>query len=360
MDRETPLRGLHEKIGARMVAFAGWKMPISYSGILDEYRAVRQDVGIFDISHMGNFFISGKGCEVWLNGLLSNDLSLLGEGMGQYTFLLNEQGGVIDDLIAYKMGEDSFFLVVNASKIAEDFAWFLQYKPEGLFLSNASEEWVGMAVQGPAAPEIFTRLFNQGNLPKRNTIARYTWGNSEVIVCVTGYTGELGFEVFVPAGDGESLFAAFLEKGALPCGLGARDILRLEMCYPLNGSDLSPKRTPLEAGLAFFCSLDKKQGFIGCQSLVEQKKQGVPHKLVALQMAEKSPPPRPHYNLLSSEGESLGELASGGFSPSLNAGIAMAYVPASFAKKGTQLYVEMRGKRFLAHVVAKPFYKKSQ
>lgn len=351
--KSSPLEAAHVALGAKLVPFAGWNMPVQYTSIIDEHTAVRTACGIFDISHMGQFIVRGEGSEQWLNGLLTNNVSKLGISQGQYTLMLNENGGVIDDLIAYRTGENEFFLVVNASMIDEDYAWMSARLPEGITLDNESEQWAGMAIQGPDAAEIFAGVYPTTPLPPRNGIATLADGS---VVCRTGYTGEDGFEFFTPAAEAISAWENFIGVGAKACGLGARDSLRLEMGYPLNGNDLSPERTPIEAGLGFFCDLEKGD-FIGRDTLVRQKADGLTVKLTALRYLDKGAPPRAHYPVVSAEGETVGELASGVLSPSLMSGIGMAYLPAGLAKIGTQVNIEVRGKLFPAEVVKKPFYK---
>jgi aminomethyltransferase len=351
--RHSPLEAAHVALGAKLVSFAGWNMPVQYTSIIDEHTAVRTACGIFDISHMGQFIVSGPTAASWLNGLLTNDIAKLGIGQGQYTLMLNESGGVIDDMIAYRTGESEFFLVVNASMIDEDFFWMAARQDEGIVLRNESDLWAGMAIQGPTAMEIFTKVFTTETLPPRNGIMTTAGG---CIVCRTGYTGEDGFEFFSPADEGIAYWDKFLAAGAKACGLGARDSLRLEMCYPLNGNDLSPERSPIEAGLGFFCDLEKGD-FIGRETLARQKMQGPALKLTAIRYLEKGAPPRAHYPVVAADGMVIGELASGVLSPSLMAGIGMAYLPAGFSKIGTPLQVEVRGKLFPAEVVKKPFYK---
>lgn len=355
--KETPLAAKHVEIGGKMVPFAGWNMPVQYTGIMDEHKAVRSDCGIFDISHMGQFFAEGEGVIEWLNGLLTNNTTKLGVGQGQYSIMLNEKAGVIDDLILYRCGENRFFIVVNASKIDEDYAWMIAHKPEGITLENKSDNYVGVAVQGPNAPAVFAKVCPGHELPVRNGVSTITVEGDELWVCRTGYTGEDGFEFFCPAGNGVKWFEKFLAAGAKPCGLGARDSLRLEMCYPLNGSDLSPDHTPLEAGLGFFCDLTKD--FIGADILREQKAQGLTTRLCAIMYSDKGAPPRSHYAVYSTEGEQIGELSSGVLSPSLMTGIAMAYLPVANAAVGSAVEIEVRGKHFPATVVKKPFYKKA-
>lgn len=351
----SPLEALHVELGGRLVAFAGWNMPVMYDSILNEHQAVRTAVGIFDISHMGQFIVRGDGATEWLNGMLANNLTKLAEGEGQYSFMLNAEGGVIDDLIVYRTGAEEYFLVVNAAMIPEDLAWLQKHLVDGVELIDDSDAWAGMAVQGPDSAATFEKVFPGTGLPPRNGIVKLSNGG---VVCRTGYTGEDGFEYFCPAGEGISVFKSFIDAGAKPCGLGARDSLRLEMCYPLNGSDLSPSRTPIEAGLGFFVDLDKGD-FMGREVLARQKSEGLKERLVAIAYTDKGAPPRAHYPVLNDSGEVLGELSSGVPSPSLGKGIGMAYLPIASAKVGTPLQIDVRGRLFPAEVVKKPFYKPS-
>lgn len=328
-------------------------MPVQYTSILSEHAAVRNTVGVFDISHMGQVFVSGENHVAWLDRILTNHLAGLAPGEGQYTMMLNQQGGVIDDLIAYRTSPEETLLVVNASMIPEDVAWMEKHLEAGVTLRNESDDWAGLAIQGPDSQEIFGKLFPGEQLPLRNGISKTQSGE---IVCRTGYTGEDGFEFFCPASQGPIIFESFISAGAIPCGLGARDTLRLEMCYPLNGNDLSPEHSPIEAGLGFFCDL-KKPDFIGRDTLVSQKENGPEKKLTAIELTEKGPPPRPHYSVLNEEGETLGELSSGVLSPTLGKGIAMAYLPAAYSKPGTKLQIDVRGRKFAAITVKKPFRK---
>ncbi len=353
--KSSPLESAHVALAAKLVSFAGWNMPIQYTSIIDEHTAVRNEVGIFDISHMGQFIVSGPGAATWLNRMLTNNIERLAIGEGQYTLMLNDRGGVIDDLIAYRSGETEFFLVVNASMIDEDFAWLASHADEAATLRNESDLWAAMAVQGPKSQEIFAKVCPGETLPPRNGIATLKSG---AIVCRTGYTGEDGFEFFTPAAVGIAAWESFIAAGAKPCALGARDTLRLEMAYPLNGNDLSPERSPIEAGLGFFCDLEKGD-FVGRETLARQKADGPALKLTAIQYTEKGPPPRAHYPVVSADGGVIGELASGVLSPTLMTGIGMAYLPAEFSKIGTPLQIEVRGRLFPAQVVKKPFYKPS-
>jgi aminomethyltransferase len=352
----TPLESVHVELGAKMVPFGGWYMPVQYTSILDEHAAVRQQVGVFDISHMGQIVVTGSGAEEWLNRMLANNVAKLAPGQGQYSFLLNERGGVIDDLIIYREAADRFFAVVNASRIEQDFFWLAQHQPEDVTLANESELWAGLAVQGPLSAAVFARLFEGVSLPPRNGILRFMHNGQELVVCRTGYTGEDGYEFFSSASNGPAWMKAFVAAGAKPCGLGARDSLRLEMGYPLNGSDLSEDLTPLEAGLGFFVDLEKGD-FMGRDLLATQKAQGINRKLVGLQYLDKGAPPRAHYAVESSDGQVIGELSSGVLSPSLMTGIGMAYLPIEFTKLGTIVNIDVRGRKFSAKVVKKPFYK---
>ena len=356
--QRSPLHEEHLKLGAKMVPFAGWEMPVQYEGIMPEHKAVRATLGVFDISHMGQVFVSSEtpgAAQQWLDGLLTNNVAKLNIGDGQYTVLLNESGGVIDDLIVYRKSELEYFLVVNASKTTEDFNWMKSHVGEsGVTLRNSSSEYAGLAVQGPESVAAFSSLLGaDAIMPERFCMGTFPTEDGDVIVCRTGYTGEDGFELFCPVAVGPKWWQECLVAGATPAGLGSRDTLRLEKCYPLNGNDLSPTHTPLEAGLGFAVDLTKP-AFIGRDTLVQQKADGLAQKLVAIRQTEKSPPPRPGY-LVFADGVQVGELCSGGVSPMLGCGISMAYIGSAHNKIGTVLEVEIRGKRFPAEVVKKPF-----
>ena len=361
---KTPLYDEHVRLGAKIVPFAGWLMPVQYTSIVSEHEAVRNNIGIFDISHMGQLIVEGVGAGEWLNTMLTNNVERLGFGVGQYTFLLNEHGGIIDDLIVYRIGEQKFLLVVNAARTEEDFAWLENHPKErqSFKLTNRSTQFGGVAIQGPRVMELFQALFGSDvQPPSRNTIADVPFDGTTVSVARTGYTGEDGIEVFFRASDAVNFWNAVLEKGKpfgiKSCGLGARDTLRLEMCYPLNGSDLSPERNPIEAGLGTFIDLNKPS-FIGRDPLVKTKQIGPHERLVPFRMKEKGPPPRPHYTVFHN-GERIGEVTSGTLSPSLNWGVGMAYVSAAHAKIGAQIDIEIRGQKFPATIEKKPLYKKS-
>ena len=368
----TPLYDRHLAAGGRIVDFAGWEMPVQYTGILDEHRAVREDCGVFDISHMGEFIVRGPKASEWLDSLLTNRVPTLSVGEAQYSLMLNERGGVIDDLILYRTAAQEFLLVVNAAKIGEDFAWLegcLEPRSDKVLeLVDCSDAYAALAVQGPRSPEVFSKVFSSAWEDRRNRILEHTGQSpvplesstakncgSRVFTATTGYTGELGFEAIVPAAEAAHYWDVFLAAGAKACGLGARDTLRLEMCYPLNGSDLSPDHTPLEAGLGPFVDLGKDK-FRGREALLEQKANGVPSKLAAIRVQEKSPPIRSHYPVVA-DGQTVAETSSGALSPSLGCGIALAYLPFPLAKTGQDLEIEVRGRRYRAAVVKKPFYK---
>jgi len=360
--KQTPLHQEHVQLGARMVDFGGWSMPVQYRGILEEHHAVRSGLGVFDISHMGQFSVHGTGAQQWLDGLLTNNVAKLEVGECHYTFLLNERGGVIDDLILYRIGPAEWLLVVNASKIEEDFAWLQQQLARStadVQCENVSAQFAGFAVQGRRAVQLFDAFFDgRYSRPARNEILRLEIDGALFYIARTGYTGEDGFEVFCPADRAVDSWRDILERGAAfgiqPCGLGARDTLRLEMCYPLNGADLTPETTPLEAGLSIFVDL-QKPGFIGQAALQEQKQQGVKRRLVPFKVTGSSPPPRPHYAICKGA-EKITEATSGTLSPSLKTGIGMAYVPADLARIGEELELEIRGKRFPIRIEKKPLY----
>ncbi len=342
-----------------MIEFGSWLMPVQYSGIVDEHLTVRGSAGLFDISHMGQFIVQGPSAGAWLNRMLTNDIGRLSPGHGQYTFLLNEKGGVIDDLIVYRLREEEFLLIVNAAKVEEDFAWMQgRLASEGVELTNRSADYAGLALQGPKAPRLFDALFGISR-PGRNEVRQVTREGVPFVIAGTGYTGEEGYEFFFPAAEAAVQWNRILELGAeagiKPCGLGARDTLRLEMCYPLNGSDLSPEHTPFEAGLSIFVDMNKPE-FVGREALAAQREAGIPYRLAPIKMTEKGPPPRAHYPVLK-DGRQVAELSSGTLSPSLGFGIGMAYLPAHLARIGEELEIEIRGRRFHCAVERKPFRK---
>ncbi len=335
-------------------------MPVQYSGIIDEHHTVRNALGVFDISHMGQFFVEGAASAAWLNRMLTNNVERLAIGQGQYTLMLNEQGGVIDDLLIYRICDDDWLLVVNASMIDADFTWLNWHLPEGVTLMNRSDEFAGLAVQGPKAAAWFDAYVGgKCQAPARNHVVRLDMGGGQMFIARTGYTGEDGFELFCPAAAAVQVWNDVLASGAgfgiKPCGLGARDTLRLEMCYPLNGQDLSPTITPMEAGLGFFVDL-KKAEFIGRKVLAAQKEAGPARKLTAFIMRGPTPPPRSHYGVWK-DGVLIGETCSGGLSPTLSSGVGMAYLPSGATAPGTAIEIDIRGRRFPAVVEKKPLRK---
>jgi glycine cleavage system T protein (aminomethyltransferase) len=369
--RKTPLYDEHMRLGAKMVPFAGWLMPVQYTSIIEEHLAVRNNVGVFDISHMGQFIVDGDESGNWLNTMLTNNVDKLDIGTGQYTFLLNDRGGIIDDLIVYRTDEQKYLLVVNAACADEDFTWLQDHlnamrSVDGApcTLTSRSADFGAVAIQGPRTMALFHALFGEDiELPARNHIIDVAFDKTNLSVARTGYTGEDGIEVFFPANDAAKFWSATLERGKplgiKPCGLGARDTLRLEMCYPLNGSDLSPERNPIEAGLGFFVDLTKPN-FVGRDALLRTKEVGPREKLVPFRMKQKGAPPRPHYAVFSRGcgSQRIGEVTSGTLSPSLNWGIGMAYVSSAHAKIGTEIDIEIRGQKFPATVEKKPLYRK--
>jgi aminomethyltransferase len=371
MLKRTSLFAAHQQLGAKLIDFGGWEMPVQYTSITEEHLAVRNAAGIFDISHMGEVTVSGAGAAEFLNRILTNDIRRLAPGQGQYTLMCNERGGAIDDLYAYQLAADFYFLVINASRIDADVTWLkaqaAQFTGE-LKLTDASHNYSAIAVQGPCVKEFINAVIPGASSSamrvaavtglQKNQIGGINFENHGVLVSRTGYTGEDGFEIIGSDESIRHLWGKILLAGApfgiKPCGLGARDTLRTEVCYPLYGHELDEDTTPIEAGVGFFVSLDKGD-FNGRAALAEQKTNGVRKKLVAFKMAGKSAPPRPHYPIWAN-GERAGIVTSGTQSPSLNAGIGMGYVPPEFAKAGATIEIEIRGKRFAAVVEKKPVY----
>ena len=350
--RRTPLFDRHEQAGARLVPFAGWEMPVQYEGIRQEHVAVRTDAGMFDVSHMGQIETSGPGAERLLQRLVSNDVTKIAERGAQYSVLCREDGGVLDDLFTYRLGTDRFLTVTNAAGHERDLAWFREHA-EGFDaeVKDAHADWAMLAVQGPTARAALGRLAD-GELPRRMRTAELRIAGVPCLVCGTGYTGEDGCEVMIPPDDAGAVWDALARGEVTPAGLGARDTLRLEVCYPLHGNDISPERTPIEAGLSFACALEKD--FTGVEILRRQKHEGPDEKLVAFVMAEKAIP-RPGMTI--AEG---GEVTSGSLSPMLNRGIGLAYVPAGLAQPDTEVTIDVRGRSKRARVVRKPIYEREE
>jgi aminomethyltransferase len=375
MLQRTALYAAHQKLGAKLIDFGGWEMPVQYTSITDEHLAVRNAAGVFDISHMGEVTVSGAGAEAFLNSVLTNDIRKLASGQGQYTLMCNPSGGVIDDLYAYRLSVNVYLLIINASRIADDVAWLqaqaAKFTGGELNLSDASHHYAAIAVQGPRVKEFINTVIPGASASvfqvaavtdlKKNQIAGFHFDNHNLLVARTGYTGEDGFEILAPDSDivhlWDKLLAVGQSFGLKPAGLGARDTLRTEVCYPLYGHELDENTTPIEAGVGFFVALDKGD-FNGRSVLAQQKATGVKKKCVAFKMTDKSAPPRPHYAIWAN-GVCVGEVVSGTQSPSLNLGIGMGYVPPELAKPDTKIEIEIRGKHYAAVVVPKPIYKQS-
>ncbi|MEM6820887.1 MAG: glycine cleavage system aminomethyltransferase GcvT [Verrucomicrobiota bacterium] len=363
--KTSPLHDSHKKLEAKMVPFSGWEMPLHYQGIIPEHKAVRESVGVFDISHMGVFEVSGTKSESWINALLTNDIRSAAVGEGQYTLMLNENGGVIDDLIIYRVEDQRFLMVVNAAKTQEDWDWLVEHKNEAVELSNIGGNMAALAIQGPKSRALIEKAFPQQSiLPTRNKI--FFWDESipPLWISRTGYTGEDGFELFFMEEHSQDLWDLVLKRmeplGGLPAGLGSRDTLRLEACLPLNGNDLAPDISPLEAGLSRFVSFDKPEKFIGSSILREQLESGKQRMLMPFVISEKCPPPRKDYELfVKGHGKPIGKATSGALSPTLGKGIGLALVQNTFAKPDQAIEIEIRGKRYKGHLTKKPLYRKT-
>ena len=344
---KTPLHDRHVAAGARMVPFAGWEMPVQYQGVIQEHRAVRKDAGVFDVSHMGEIEVEGPRAHDLLQSLLSNDLDRIGVGSAQYTLLTNERGGIIDDLIVYRLDEFRYLLIVNASNREADYEWLKNREHRGSDVRDVSDDYALLAVQGPRAIE---RL----GLPpaKSFTFDMAEIDGIEVMVNRTGYTGEDGCELMAMADDAVALWDAVLARSVVPCGLGARDTLRLEVCFPLHGNDITPDSDPISAGLGWACALDTD--FTGVEELRQIKEAGPERKLVAFVMSERAIPRQ------GMPIEGGGEVTSGTHSPMLDQGIGLGYVPAEHAAPGTELTIDVRGRPRSAGVVKKPIYKRKE
>jgi aminomethyltransferase len=341
----TPLFDRHVALGARMVPFAGWEMPVQYEGVIPEHLAVRNDTGVFDVSHMGELEVEGPRAHELLQSVLSNDLEKLRDGGAQYTLLTNESGGIVDDLIVYRLSPFRFLLIVNAANREADFHWLKEREIAGSDVRDVSEEYALLAVQGPRSLE---RL-GLAEAPA------FTFAEGEIdgIACMinrTGYTGEQGVELMVPAEEAAELWDRVVERGATPAGLGARDTLRLEVCYPLHGNDIGPDTDAISAGLGWVCALGKS--FTGVEELRRIKEAGPRQRLAAFVMEERAIPRQ------GMPVEGGGEVTSGTHSPMLDRGIGMGYVPSERAAPQTELTIDVRGKPRRARVVKKPIYKR--
>ena len=345
--RRTPLHDRHVALGARMVPFAGWEMPVQYEGVIQEHRAVREDAGVFDVSHMGELEVEGPRATELLQSLLSNDLSRIEPGWAQYTLLTNDRGGIVDDLIVYRLDPFRYLLVVNASNREEGYAWLREREVPGSDVRDVSDEYGLIAVQGPRSLE---RLGLDPAPPF--SFAEGEVGGVTCMVNRTGYTGELGVELMVMADDADELWNSVLERGVTPCGLGARDSLRLEVCYPLHGNDIGPDTDAISAGLGWVCALDKD--FTGVEELRRIDDEGPERRLAAFVMEERAVP---RQGMPIVEG---GAVTSGTHSPMLDQGIGMGYVPAGLAQPGTELTIDVRGRHRRARTVEKPIYKREE
>lgn len=359
MSRQTPLFAAHQQLGARMVDFAGWSMPVQYSSLNAEHEAVRQAAGLFDVSHMGEIEFLGKGALETANRLITNDLAKCADGQAVYAGLLNEEGGFIDDVVAYRFSPERILICVNASNREKDFQWMLQ-RAQGVRPNDKSDTYAQLALQGPKAAGILQKLTSVELTP----IGTYRFSTGLVagvdcIISRTGYTGEDGFELYCPANDAEKLWWALIEAGKpvglVPAGLGARDSLRTEMKYALYGNDIDDAHTPLEAGLGWIVKFDKGD-FIGSAALKAQKERGIQRKLVGFELTGAGIP-RAHYPVLK-DGQKVGEVTSGTMGPTVKKAIGMAYVPTALATEGSTFDVEIRGRAVPAVVVKTPFLKK--
>jgi aminomethyltransferase len=342
----TPLYARHVALGARLVPFAGWEMPVQYEGVIQEHRAVRTDAGAFDVSHMGEIDVEGPRVQELLQSLLSNDLAKLEDGTAQYTLLTNERGGIIDDLIVYRLSQFHYLLVVNASNADADFRWLKEREIGGSEVRDASDEYALIAVQGPNA---IAKLGLEPAPPF--TFAEERLEGIECMVNRTGYTGEDGCEILCMAEDGAALWDAVLAREVTACGLGARDTLRLEASLPLHGNDITPDTDAVSAGLGWTCALDAKE-FTGSDVLRRIKAEGPERKLVSFVMEEKA---IPRQGMRIDGG---GEVTSGTHSPTLDVGIGMGYVPSAAARPGTDLTIDVRGRERRGRVVKRPIYRR--
>lgn len=360
--KQVPLHHIHQQLGAKIVPFAGFEMPVRYSSDLEEHNTVRNGVGIFDVSHMGEFILKGDGALALIQRVSANDASILFDGKVQYSYLPNGRGGIVDDLLVYRINATEYMLVVNASNIEKDWSWINQYAPDyDVALVNISDDMSLFAVQGPLAAQALQSL----TPVQLDSMDYYTFektdfaGYANVIVSATGYTGAGGFEIYVANDQAEGVWNAIMKAGEpygiKPIGLGARDTLRLEMGYNLYGNDITDETSPIEAGLGWVTKFT--HDFVDADVLKQQKEQGVPKKLVGFEMIDRGIP-RGHYELADADGNTIGEVTSGTQSPTLGKGIGMGYVPTAFSKPGSEIFVKVRDRLLKAQVVKLPFVKK--
>ena len=357
--KETALTEKHIALGAKMVEFAGYNMPVSYTGLNDEHNTVRNAAGMFDVSHMGEFFITGKGALDLIQKVTSNDASVLTPGKIQYSCLPNDEGGIVDDLLVYKISDEKYMLVVNASNMEKDWNWIASHNDTGAEMKNASDDYSLLAVQGPKATTILQKLTPEdlSKIPYYTFVIGKFCGVADVIISNTGYTGAGGFEIYCKNADAGKFWDAILEagktEGLKPAGLGARDTLRLEMAFCLYGNDIDDTTSPIEAGLGWITKFTKK--FTNSDALLEQKQKGVSRKLIGFRMIDKGIP-RHGYEITDAHGNIEGVVTSGTQSPSLHQAIGMGYVKMELSKPGSEIYIKIRDKLIKGIVVKTPFY----
>lgn len=357
--KTTALTDLHIGLGAKMVEFAGYNMPVLYAGINQEHAAVRNSVGVFDVSHMGEFILEGPNALALIQQVTSNDASKLSPGKAQYSCLPNKQGGIVDDLLVYKIDDEKYLLVVNASNMDKDWNWISQHNTQGVTMTNISDDTSLLAVQGPNALATLQKLtaVDLAAIPYYSFTIDTLAGVNEVIISNTGYTGSGGFELYVPNTDAKKVWDAVFEAGAefniQPIGLGARDTLRLEKGFCLYGNDIDDTTSPLEAGLGWITKINKGD-FNDKEALAQLKAEGVKRKLVGFEMVDKGIP-RHDYAIVNESGEPIGKVTSGTQSPTLGRAIGMAYVPTELATPGSEIIVDIRGRHLKAQVVKLPF-----
>jgi aminomethyltransferase len=346
----------HVELSAKLVPFAGWEMPVTYEGIREEHAAVRTHAGMFDVSHMGEVEVEGPGALAFLQRVLSNDVGKIEIGGAQYSCLCNEEGGVLDDLFTYRLGGDRYLIVTNSANHAADLAWLGRWsRGFDVAVRDVADRYAMLAVQGPHARAIVIRALRL-ELPARMRIAPVRIGGRPAFACGTGYTGEEGVELLIDPETAPAIWAELLDAGVVPCGLGARDTLRLEVCFHLHGNDLTPDRNPIEAGLGWCCA--EPTGFIGAEAVARLRREGPAEKLAPFKI-EGAGIPREGNPVLRDE-ERVGTVTSGTFSPSLELGIGMAYVRADLAEPGSEVVIDVRGKRRPARIASKPLYRKEK
>lgn len=359
--KKIALNDVHVQLGAKMMPFAGFDMPVRYSSDLEEHRTVREGVGVFDVSHMGEFMVTGPNALPLIQWISSNDASKLEIGQAQYAYFPNENGGIVDDLIIYKMSADAYMLVVNAANIKKDWEWINRHNQVGAELEDISDQTSLFAIQGPRAKATLQRLtpISLGEVPSYHFVIGELGGVPDVIVSATGYTGSGGFELYVKNKDAQTVWDAIFESGKdfgiKPIGLGARDTLRLEMGYLLYGNDITDETSPIEAGLGWITKFSKD--FINSNALKEQKQAGVAHKLVGFVLKEKGIP-RAKYPILDPDGKVIGEVTSGTLSPTMGVGIGLGYVTSPYARPGTEIAISVRNKKINAVIEKLPLLKK--